>query len=1453
MLLKRIIFLFFILYFPGVIFGEAQEDCIFEHLSTSDGLSHGSVSVMLKDHRGFMWFATWDGINRYDGYNFKTYKLDNSAGAGAGFASNRVKTMVEDSLGNIWIITYNSRAFRLNHLTEKFKPVPEDDTLALSTTIKNIYPVAGGDVWVTTSEQGLFRVAANKETNQCNISHINTKSKPSLPDDKISGVFEDSQHQLWVNTGKGILCLQVDTVKDSLHRVFTDGQKKILSSTIITAFYDDTTNLYLGTTKGKLIVFNHQNSQFKIIDAGLSSPVSCFAGTGNGRLFIGTSKDGVYEYNTWTGNTVRHFTQPALKQVLKMYIDTGNRLWIESMEPGISKIDIPTGIYRHYVQQLDVNPDIRNDKQCGFMEDPDHTLWMTLKGGGFGYYDPMSDEVKYFYNRPGDPDSKMSNFVNGFYADPNGILWVSTYFKGIEKITFIWKKFRFVQPARQSGFSIANEVRAMLTDSYGYLWVATKKQELFLMDSNFTVLKKIDELNGEKTGRIYAMLENSTGDIYLGTKGNGLFILHRKGRFSFTAEHFVHDEQDSLSLSNNNIYSILEDQLGRIWIGTYGGGINLMVDDHFLNAGNTFNSYPFDKGNKVRHMAADSKGNLWIGTTSGIIFLDPHRKYPSDYRFRLYSKELGNAGGLKSNDIFWILNDHNNNIWMASLGGGLAKLQNYPEGDTPLSFQVYSTTEGLSSEVIFTINDDKDGNLWMSTENGIAFYNPHSNVFRNYNQYNGIMNSAFSEASSAVMPDGRLCLGANNGFYVFNPATFIAKQQKIRITFTGFSLFGKEESPGKHSVLKYAVPETKSIHLKYNQNTVGISWAGLDYAMQKNLKYSYKLMGFDNNWQYAGNRNQAAYSKLPPGDYTFLVKFSNPELQKLNPPVSLSLLISPPFWKTIPAYLFYFLLLITLIEVSRRVAVSIIKLRNRVAIEKGLAEVKLNFFTRISHELRTPLTLILGPARELKQSSGLTEKEHSFAGLIEQNATRLLNLVNQLLDFRKIQSNRMELTVNETEMGSFINNICTNFQELAGEKNISFSINLPRQKIYADIDREKIETVVTNLLSNAFKFTPAKGKVSVSLKTYDTEKHVCIEVTDTGPGVPVSLQDNLFEAFASYSQTEDGHQPGTGIGLALSRELTELHKGKLTYEELPGGGACFNVCLGKSLNAVKENQSFEKEEKSIKPVDSKEKSHPQSRELAGDHASLLVVDDNHELRDFLRLQLEEEFNVEEAENGKDALKKISIQHPDIILSDVMMPEMDGIQLLDHIKNTFETSHIPVVLLTARSSVESRIEGLEYGADAYLTKPFHSGQLKAQLRNLLNQRKMLREAYVGNGQSKQDGTTYSITRRDSAFLDQVCNIIEECLASTEFKIEDLYTTIGMGRSTFFDKMKGLTGLSPIGFVKEYRLNKAMNLLQSGNYNVSEVSWMTGYSDAGYFSKCFREKFGKAPSQFVKLEL
>ena len=951
-----------------------------------------------------------------------------------------------------------------------------------------------------------------------------------------------------------------------IQKSFTARVKKLFYSHIPTTYYNAESLLFFGTSDGSLLVYNLSKDDLNKIDIQNKLSITDITGTDNGNIYLGTNGNGIYEYNSWTGEVTRHFRHPDIHKVLKMYADSHGHLWVESPNPGISKIDLNTGKYRHYEQDLDVYPDIRPGAQCGFMEDRKGTLWLTLKGGGFGYYNPKDDEVEYFYNKPGDPERKLSNFVNCFYNDPSGVLWMSTYFRGIEKVTFIPNKFRFIQPAPQSNFSIANEVRAMMEDSKGYLWVATKKQEVFLMDKDFRVVKKIDALNGQQTGRVYAMLEDNNGNIYLGTKGNGLYRLTRKTLVDFNVKHYVHDPKDRTSISSDNIYSLLEDKKGHIWIGTYGGGVDLLVNDRFFNSGNVLKNYPEEKGMKVRCVAQDYKGNIWIGTTEGIIFLDPGRVTPSNYQFHLYNKENNNVPGLRSNDVFWILCDKNKNIWMATLGGGLSRLKNYPERNQPLEFTVFTKKDGLPSDVIFTITDDIKGNLWMSTENGISFFNPVDTVFRNYNQYNGIEKPGFSEAACAVRADGSICLGGNNGLYNFNPSAFGNEQKKANLVFTGFQLFGKEIVPGQGNVLNRSVTETHSIQLKHNQNVVGITWAGLDFSMQDKIQYAYMLEGFDNTWHFTKDRNHAEYTKLLPGKYVFHVKFNNPELQELNPPVLMNIEILPPFWKTTWAYIIYVLLTIILLETARRIITTMIRLRNEVVIEKKLTDIRMNFFTNISHELRTPLTLILGPAKELTSKELLSEKGKSYAGLIEENAQRLLRLVNQLLDFRKIQSSKMKLNLAEVDIVSFTRDICHNFDELAAKKNIRFTVQSKSNVIKIWMDEEKMESVIFNLLSNAFKFTPDNGSINVSVSESLKDHIVNIEVKDSGTGVPKEQEKSLFKVFASHYNLNQGKQTGTGIGLALSKELVELHDGELIYKPTRGGGATFCVSLKTNLS-----------------------------------------------------------------------------------------------------------------------------------------------------------------------------------------------------------------------------------------------------------------------------------------------
>lgn len=1441
---KLLLTYFFIQFLSGWIFAKTIEnDFVFEHLSTQNGLSHGNVSAMLKDKTGFMWFATWDGINRFDGQTFKVFKhsIDDESAE----ASNRIETIKQDAFGNIWIITYDNKAFRFNPLTETFTEIPEQNTTDVTPIIIGILPLANGDLCVSTQNQGIFMVYSDALNQNLTIYNYSPNSHTPIPGNRIKEVVQDSANNLWVNTNKGIICLQANNQHNYLPLNFTPSTDSLFARHQLTKIFATIDRIYLGTKSGQVIIFNQETQNATITTLPNTKPITDITQSSEGLIYISTSGNGIFELNGQKNRVQHHFNQAIIASVLKMYADANNRLWIESTHAGLSKIDLSTRILKHYTQKLDVAPDIKASAQCGIMEDENQTVWMTLKGGGFGFYNPKTDKVEYFHNEPGNPNSKLSNFVKCFYKDASGVLWLSTYFKGIEKITFIQNKFRFVQPAPQYNLSIANEVRALLADSKGYLWVATKKQEVFILDANYQVVKKIESLNGEKIGRVYALLETQNGDILMGTKGNGLFQLTRLNDLNFLARHYVHQANNPSSLSNDNIYTLLQDQEGRIWVGTYGGGLNLFTENRFLNASQGLDSYPIKKAYKVRHLAEDTQGHIWLASTEGILRIDAKSKTPENLTYTLFNKENDNVTGLKSNDIFWILCDHNNNIWVASLGSGLSLLKT----STPdkLAFFTQTKDDGLPSDVIFTIADDTSGNLWMTTENGISFYDVSNGTFKNYSQFDGISNSFFSEAAVTRHQDGSFSVGANNGFYHFNPAHFSSKPDRVPLVFTRFNVLGKDISPGPESILKEAVSYSKQIKLKHNQNAFGFTWAALNYKIQDKIQYAYKLDGYDNQWIFTGAQYQTFYNKIPPGSYSFMVKYVNPELQALNKPQTIQIEILPPPWRTNWAYFAYFLLFLIAAEVTRRILLTIIRLRNKVVIEKKLSEIKLNFFTNISHELRTPLTLILGPVRELGAET-LSQKGKLYTQLIEENAIRLLRLVNQLLDFRKIQHKKMQLEFQETELGKFTHRVCDNFKELADKRNIKFSISEPEQSIWVSINEEKMDSVLFNLLSNAFKFTPDFGTINVQISESLSDSKVFIDVIDSGSGISKEQEQSLFTVYASYNNPSSKINPGTGIGLVLAKELVNLHNGTLTYRPNSKGGAIFSI----TLDIISKNENQLTKTIPDKPVSEKiaktiDKAHKRTNNLP----RLLIVEDNQELLHFLSTQLTDKYQVYEALNGQEGLKTAIKVQPDIIISDVIMPVMDGLQLLDKIKNNFETSHIPVILLTAKSSVESKIEGLKYGADAYLTKPFHNQQLQAQLQNLLKQRSQLKDKFTQSPENeKKDDSPVLITDKDEQFLNTIRNIIEENLSNADFRLEDIYKEVGMGRSKFFGKLKGLTGLSPIDFVKEYRLNKAYNLLQSGEYNVSEASFLSGYMDAGYFSKSFKERFGLNPSEVIK---
>lgn len=1436
------------LFFISVL-AKAERGYIFEHLSTESGLSHSSVSVMLKDYRGFMWFATWDGVNRFDGENFVAFKPDN--GDGSVIASNRIEKMKEDAFGNIWVVTADFRAFRLNKFTEQFEPIPSTKCETDPVQVDDFYFTSLGDVWVLTRSFGAYRVVTHPVTNQTTTTHFNSQHESGAVGSHIYFVHEDAANNVWVGSNQGIVSFQTRNLSgDIAVKQLSDEVKMLFLSHEIGATYSTLSHIYFGTQAGYLLAFDVVHETLNLIAIDGESAITHITGNEAGTLFVGTKNNGLFTVDEESQQRVHHYNHPSVQHILKTFY-FNERLWVETTEAGISKIDLTSQKVRRYIQQLDVSLDVRAYAQCGLMVDEKQTLWLTLKGGGFGFYDETTDEVMYFFNQPNDPQQKVSNFVNCFYKDSTGVLWMSTYFKGIEKITFSERYFKWIEPAPQMDLSTSNEIRAMLEDRYGLLWVATKNQEVFLLDEEFRVVKSFTHFNGAPIGRVYALLEDAHGNIFLGTKGNGLYRLLRQGKEEFTVTHYLHQPTDLNSISDNNIYAILEDKVGAIWVGTFGGGINIFKNNQFYHADNGLKNYPKDAAKKVRHLIQDQSGLVWIASTEGLLLVDSISDQVSSIPFKLYNRESLTATGMRSNDIFWLLNDAQNNIWMASLGGGLAQLNRAAfNQDKRIEFLTFTKKEGLSSDIVFTMMSDDEGAIWMSTENGISSFLPSTRTFKNYQQLDGTLHPIFSEGASAVRRNGAFCFGANNGLYSFYPSSFKIEKKRTDIVFTGFQLFGKEITPADSSILERSISQTESVTLKHHQNIFSISWAGLDFNAQNRMHYACKLEGYDIDWRELEERTSEDYHQIPPGDYTFYVKFTNPELSELSPMAQLSIKILPPFWKTHWAYVLYFVLLIIMVELARRVITTVIKLRNKVEIEKGVTEAKLSFFTNISHELRTPLTLMLGPLTEIRQKERLTKKGEVYAQLIETNAERLLRLVNQLLDFRKVQSGNVTLNLHEVDLVTFLQSVCIDFNEEAAQRQINFAFETQLTYLGLPIDEEKLESVVINLLSNAFKFTSNSGTIKVVLLQPSADE-VVIEVVDNGVGISKEQEVQLFEMFSSHYPENLATTKGSGIGLALAKELVQALEGELSYHPTVGGGATFSIHLFPNLlsSLVADAAEDKSKERALSTLH--EEVLTQEPVLPSSF-KILVVDDNIELRGFLQLQLSGGYEVFEAQDGVDGLQKALEIQPDVILSDVMMPKMDGIELLEAIKNNFETSHIPVVLLTAKSSVESRIEGLKHGADAYLTKPFNSQELKLQMRNILNNRRLIAERFMQQGVAQPDVEVEGVTKKDVLFLNQVRQIIEANLTNSDFKLEDIYKEVGMGRSKFSHKINGLTGLSPINFVNEYKLTKAQKLLRTGQHNVSEVSFLSGFSDAGYFSKCFKERFGVAPSHYISTQ-
>ncbi len=1436
-----------------------QTTCYFEHYSTEDGLPQFTVTDMLQDRKGFMWFATWDGFSKFDGYTFRNFKVRGEDTYQ--MESNRIQHIYEDKYGNIWLHSYDDKAHCFNPYTETFKGLKSfKEYQNLPFKLSEIKPCPSGKVWLLSEKNGCICI-----TDSAFSVQIYNSESGRLKGNIVYRVFEDQKGNSWILTDNGLSFVR-NGQYNSDSFFFKNKPDDSAQSFFSAEEFDD--EIWFGSNNGKIRKYSKLTGKFTLLSVPSKSNIGSFQKISDKEILITTSGDGFFVYDL-RDQSFRHYNTASVNElksdkIRALFFDEKKQFWFETDGPGIYRFDPETGKVTYYLVKINDPAVAAIPPASDILEDIHGRIWVQPRGGGFSLYNEKKDRLEPFYNEESSPYWRFSNILHSLFSDKQGNLWFCTRSHGLEKVVFGNNDFKTIRINPDIRSSVANDVRAVLQDNDKRLWVATKDRTLTIYDERYNRIGNFSEI-GEITrdhvfsGIVYSMMQDGEGNIWLGTRTNGLFKVKKTtDPFRYDVEHFKKDPNDIYSLSENVVYSIFQDSKKNIWIGTYGGGLNLVKTDKdgkttFINHRNDLKNYPLKTGYRIRYISENKYGNICVGTTTGLIMFSSFFSRPDDISFKQYTRIPGDKESLGNNDVHGICSTSKGEMFLATFGGGLNKVVKFDSNGFPLKFKSYTMQDGLPTDVCLAILEDETGKLWISMENSLSKFDPEREEFETFAEIKRLMSTgSFSEASACRLQNNDLVFGFSNGMLHFSPEDIKHGNFKPYIALSDFRIHNRRVLIGeKSSPLKKNIDDTDNLVLSRDQNSFSIEYAALDFVSTDNILYAYRLEGFDNDWVYVQKKRVAVYTNIPKGDYIFRVKSTNSEGVWVENERVLPVKILPSFWETPWAVILYVLVSICIIYLTIRILFSFYRLRKNVEMEKYLSEMKLRFFTDISHEIRTPLTMISAPVEYLLNDGEIPERAKGHLNSISRNTNRMLRLVNQILDFRKIQQS--DLKVREIDPGPVIENVCRNFDEVARKNNIQYQFINRAKDVKIWVAPDLLEMIVTNLLSNAFKYTPEERAITVTAT--DNEKQVAIEVKDEGIGISKDIQKNLFTRFASFN--EDKSKPSTGIGLSIVKDLVEKHAGKISVESEPGKGSVFTVYFMKGTEHFDKNVEFVKNDQAesfliqddIAGLDSvagnKDKDH-----------SILIIEDNPELRTFIRTILENDYNVIEADNGIDGLEKAEKETPDFIVSDIMMPYMDGIELLQRLKSNINTSHIPVILLTAKTAIENKLEGLIHGADDYITKPFSVQYFRARIGNLLEQRKRLQEAFrsrlsLPEKPDSASGELLPPASQEEIFINKVIEIIEKHLDESEFTIDDLSASIGMSRSVFFNKIKSLTGLSSFDFIRDVKLKKAAQLLSSGEYMVKEVSFMIGISDTKHFGKIFKAKYGVTPQEYKKM--
>lgn len=1373
---KSVLFCLFLFSFTYLVVADSRpvDDLTFTNVSVKDGLTQGTVHSIYQDGRGFMWFGTGDGLNRYDGYEFRTFK--HIKGDSTSISNNIINCILEDREGYLWIGTTDGLNC-YNPLTESFRQYRYDP--------------------------------ANEN---------------SLSNNYVKSLFIDEEGFLWIGTD--MYLNRFDSLTEEFVQYGFDN--KLANSRIFDIHKDVYGDIWLATRNSGLIRFDPKTFRYVqyLYDPGDEHSIS---------------SDHVYV----------------------IFEDSGDRLWFGTWEHGVNGYDRG----RDRFNRIPVNKDgsgLNNNQIRCISENEDRTLWIgTFEG--LNIYDPEKETFGYCLRHNNVPGSLSYNTINYIYRDRTGSTWLGTNGGGIDMYNPLFRQFSLIDPKL-----IANHDYGFigpLAEHKGKLWIGTEGGGLASYDLKTKDYRYFDLYNPDRaalnSNTVKALCLDRNNLLWVGTYAGGIQT------FDLQNNRFDNSYNSFDGIDNNIVNDIFEDNNGNIWVGS-----NTVEGVHFKEYGSNRFTAGFEMHVDsqridfpwIRTILEPNTNEIWFGSIYYGIFI---------YKDGKTTRRVSTANsGLTSDYISALMEDSKEQMWIGTYGGGI-NLYDYEKG----VIRAFTTADGLLNDNICSIIQDEYGTVWISTVAGISRFNAQDSTFTNYSfNKSSFPIETLNLKSGLLASDGQIYFGGSNGIVHFHPQNIVSNRYIPPVVITRLSLNNKPVLRGDDTgILRSSVTETAGITLKYDQtNTVSVEFAALNYIFPENNQYMFFLEGYEEGWNKPVFQRQVTYTNLPAGKYVLKVKASNNSGIWNEEVLHFSIHVLPPPWKTWWAYSLYVLLFMAFAYAVTYYFLSRIRLQNDIRvkqIEKQAMEQahqsRLNMFTNFSHELRTPLTLILNPLKSILSDLSFTSPQREPLQMAYKNANRMLLLVNQLLDLRKQDAGKLQLKVKEGDIVKFVREITILFRELAGSRNISLELHTADERIPAWFDSFLLEKVFYNLLSNAIKNTPDGGHITVDIQGFGEtgEKsrkgllaevpaspyYIEITVADTGKGIPAGDLENVFAPFFQVDEQDMQGTYGTGLGLHITKSIIQQHHGFIRAENRTEGGACFRILLPVNRSLFTDAQINSEsagymvdmplpEEEAQQEQTGRTVSHTQNTPI------VLVVDDNADIRHFMKTQLQEYYEVYEAENGEAGWELAEKIIPDIVISDIMMPVMDGLELCTKIKTEVKTSHIPVILLTARTSILQIEEGLMTGADDYITKPFDADLLKIRIRNMIENRRKVKQAYLKN--FTVDFPVAASNNLDEVFLNRAYDYVKQNMSDPDLSIEEFGNRLHLSRTQLYRKIKGLTGMSPSLFVSTLRLKFAAELLVESSLSVSEIAYQAGFNNPSYFTTSFKKLYNLTPSEYLQ---